>query len=362
MKIGIDGRMIGEKMHGIARYTVNLLKGILNIDKTNQYILLITEKYPYKDDILFDNLSYMCMKSQFISLSEPFELYTVLKRERFDIFHSPSFIPPFYRKGPFLMTIHDMSHLVYSGLSRRLYYKFIIKPYVKKARRILTVSEFSKSEICSAFSLEEEKVSVIYNGVEDRFGLISEKVHIQKVKERHNIPGKFILTIGNEKDHKNLKTLLKAFKKVDRDYFLVLNLEGKGLIEREVRGAGIKERVYFIGYVDDSDMPCLYNAASAFVLVSLKEGFGLPALEAMACGCPVVVSDTSSLPEVCGDAAFYVDPGDVDDIAKGINEVLGDLELRDNLIQKGLKRASLFTWEKASKEVLNLYMELTKYC
>jgi glycosyltransferase involved in cell wall biosynthesis len=356
MNIGIDGRMIGEKMHGIARYTINILKNILNIDKTNRYTLLITDKYPYKNDILADNLSYLSMKSHFVSLSEPFELYNVIKNQKYDIFHSPSFIPPFYSRRPFIMTLHDMNHLINSGLSRRMYYKFIISPYVRKAKRIITVSELSKSEICRAFGLENKRVLVIYNGVEERFRPV-EYGNLDGIKKRYNLPEKFILSIGNERAYKNIKTLLKAMNKVVKEYSLVLNLYPEGSIEKETIQSGLADRVHFIGHVDDRDLPLIYNAASVFVFVSLNEGFGLPPLEAMASGCPAVVSNTSSLPEICGDGAYYVDPNDEISISSGINKVIQDLELRSTLIRKGLGRAKLFSWERAARQLLSLYQE-----
>jgi glycosyltransferase involved in cell wall biosynthesis len=355
MRVGIDGRMIEDKMHGIARYTLNLLKGILNIDRENQYTLLITNKFPYRDEMRFDNLRYVYMKAPFVSLYEPIELRRILGEERFDLFHSPSFIPPFYASRPFLMTIHDLTHLTYPDFRYRFYYKFIITPYIKRAKRIITVSEFSKSEICRAFRLRQENVIVIYNGVEDRFMQVGDERDIPKVRERYGLPDKFILSIGNEKGHKNLKGLLSALKFINKDYSLVLNLNPGGTIERQAREFGVRERVHFIGYIEDMDMPFLYNAAEVFVLVSLNEGFALPALEAMACGCPAVVSNTASLPEVCRDAAYYVDPYSANNIAEGINKVLFDLELRNSLIQKGLERAKQFNWEKASRKMLVLY-------
>lgn len=358
MKIGIDGRMIGDRMHGIARHTLNLLKSILNIDKKNHYVLLITDKFPYRQDMTFDNLRYIYMKSPFVSLSEPLELYTVLRKEKFDLFHSPSFIPPFYSGKPFFMTIHDLSHLTYSGLTRRLYYKFIITPYVKKAKRIITVSEFSKLEICKNFELDEEKVSVVYNGVEDRFKPINNEEDIKKIRECYNLPERFIFTIGNEKIHKNLKILLRAVKYLDKVYPLVVNLDPKGDIEKEARKLGVRERVHFIGYIEDRDLPLLYNAATVFVCISLNEGFGLPVLEAMASGCPSVVSKSASMPEVCGNSAYYVDPYNENDISEGINKAIHNFELRNKLIKKGLERAGLFRWEREARKMIDLYGEI----
>lgn len=354
MRIGIDGRMIGKRMHGIARYTFNLLREILKIDKKNRYSLLITDKFPYMNVMEYDNLTYLPMKSPFVSISEPFELHNVLKKESFDLFHSPSFIPPFYSGGPFIMTLHDMNHLINPGLSKKIYYKFIIKPYLRKAKRILTVSEYSKNEICRAFDLEEDRVSVVYDGVEDRFRPREDKT-IKGIIKHYNLPDRFILTIGNEKKHKNLKLLLRALRDVNKDYPLVLNLEPKGHLMKDVIELGLVDRVNFIGYIDDADLPLLYNAASVFVFISLNEGFGLPPLEAMASGCPSVVSNISSLLEIYGDSAYYVDPTDVTSIATGINRVIEDIELRNTLKRKGLERAKRFRWEDAARRVLDLY-------
>ncbi|MGB9857045.1 MAG: glycosyltransferase family 4 protein, partial [Dictyoglomaceae bacterium] len=207
-------------------------------------------------------------------------------------------------------------------------------------------------------------IKVIYNGVDKEKFKVYEKKELERIKSKYKLPERFILFVGNVKPHKNLKGLLKAFRIVAeefKDLFLVITGKKEGFLkgDKEIfelisKNFPLKERVIFTGYVDEKDLPILYNLAKLFVFPSLYEGFGLPPLEAMACGCPAVVSRIPPLLEICDDAVYYINPYDVGDIAKGITEVLENEKLRKELINKGFERVKEFSWKKSAREYLKL--------
>lgn len=240
---------------------------------------------------------------------------------------------------------------------------------VKFSDTIITVSDFSKSEIAKRTKVDEEKITVIHNGINTELFKTLDNQQSVDTKDKFGLPDKFILFVGNVKPHKNLRRLLMAYEVMYNrgleDHYLVIAGEKEGFItgDKEIfsivhNNQDLKERVRFSGYVDNADLPILYNAASVFVFPSLYEGFGLPPLEAMACGCPTVVSNAASLPEVCGDAAYYVDPNDTESISEGMYKILTDNSLRQHLIKKGLERAKLFSWKKSGGDHIKVFEEI----
>jgi len=360
MNIVLDGRMIGEKMHGIARYAYNLIKGLLNIDQKNKYTVLIGKDFP---DILSNNLERRALRSKWISISEQWELSKVLRELKPDVYHTPSFVAPIFNVSPIVMTIHDVNHMVFRNeysVLHRLYYKFIVKPSAKKSAKILTGSKFSKKEINKYLDISIDKIKVIYNGCGEEFRPVEDFEELTRVRKKYGLPEAFILYVGNYKPHKNVSSLLKAYNKLTCEIPFVLSGKGNKELLGLTKRLRMEEKVIFIGEIQDSDLPAVYNCATLFVFPSFYEGFGLPPLEAMTCGCPVVVSNTSSLPEVCGNAVYYIDPYSVDSIAQGIYKVLIDGNLRKNLMQKGLERAKMFSWEKTANEVLKVFEEIRR--
>jgi len=260
--------------------------------------------------------------------------------------------PLLYRNK--IVTIHDISwkHFPYSvSLRFYLYYRFLIPKIANNSLHIFTVSEFSKKDIIENLKIDSQKITVVYNAVSNRFRYLGLK--------RKNI----ILSVATLQSYKNMQGLIKAFLflkekyKNMREYKLILV---GGINQKVFRKTKFRELVndrrdiIFTGYMSDKELIELYNEAKLFVLVSKFEGFGIPPLEAMACRCPVVVSNVTSLPEVCGDAAYYVDPYSIEDIANGIYKVLVDENLRENLILRGIERVKLFSWETTAKKILNV--------
>ncbi|PKM82452.1 MAG: glycosyltransferase family 1 protein [Firmicutes bacterium HGW-Firmicutes-14] len=361
MQIVIDARMVSEQMHGIARYTYNLAERFSEIDNENNYILLVNNDYLagfVKDK---PNLEIYRVKSSFISTAEQVELPFILKKLGPDLFHTPSFVAPAWCPCRLVMTVHDVNHMVfpqYYAKIHQVYYKYIVRPSAHKAKTVLTVSEFSKGEITRYLGVAPDKIEVTYNGVDSGYRLIKDRSYLDRVREKYCLPEHFILCVSNNKPHKNLKTLLQAFARADTNYSLILSVDPKGEEDTLAGQLGISGRVRFTGHIPDRDLPGLYNLAGLFVFPSLYEGFGLPPLEAMACGTPVIVSSAASLPEVAGDAGIMVEPRDVEGLAQAIGRVLKDQPLRAEMTEKGFRQAQKFTWDNTARETLRVYREV----
>jgi glycosyltransferase involved in cell wall biosynthesis len=259
-----------------------------------------------------------------------------------------------------IITMHDILPIKYPEMYPRMKYHFYytVPLLLKKLRAVICTSENTKKDVTARYAIKDKPVYVIYEGVNRQRFYPREKSVVQK---RYGL-GKYLLYIGDMRPYKNLERSLEAFARLNlTDLSFVIG--GKKDphfypdIAKKVDRLLLKDKVIFLGYVPEEDLPHLYSVAAAFIFPSLYEGFGLPPLEAMACGCPVVASNAASLPEVCGDAVRYVDPYDVESIAQGIHEVLTDEVMRQNLRAKGLERVELFSWEKAAKEHLKIFEE-----
>jgi len=324
-----------------------------------------------------ENLEIIEMNSLIYSINEQLELSIKIPKCA-DIFWSPHFNTPILpiRIKKRVVTIHDVFHLAFFrtlDLREKLYAKVMINTAVRLSKKIITVSKYSKSEIIKYTRVNKDKIVVIYPGTnKERFKVYQNKILLNRIRKKYNLPERFFLFVGNVKPHKNLKSLLKAFEsligeEIIKDYYLVIVGKEKGFItgDKEIfkileRSLDLRKRVIFTGFVSNEDLPIIYNLASVFVFPSFYEGFGLPPLEAMACGCPVLVSNVASLPEVCGDAALYCDPYDVDYIAEKMLQLANKEELKEELREKGFERAKQFSWEKAAKEHIKVFKEVLK--
>jgi len=237
----------------------------------------------------------------------------------------------------------------------------LVPKILQKSQEIVAISENTKNNIVTFYGIDPGRVRVIPPGFEkSRYRL---GINGERTKAKYGLT-EYFLYVGNLLAHKNLRRLLLAFSLITRRLPYKLVIAGHKdpryypALEAEAQALGLAGKVLFLNYVPTDELPALYAGAKVFVFPSLYEGFGLPPLEAMACGCPVIVSNVSSLPEVCGDAAYYVNPYDVESIAEGIHKVLTDEALRQNLIKKGIERVKLFSWEKAAKEHLKVFEEV----
>jgi len=267
-----------------------------------------------------------------------------------------------------VVTIHDCIHLMFPQyLPSRAAYAYARATMWSAAKRsacILTVSESSKRDILHFFNVPADKVVVIYNAIDERFSIPPSEDDVARVRERYQLDQRFVLYVGNIKPHKNLVRLIEAFDELrgrfDDLKLLIIGDEISKLpaLRRAVHRNKLHKFVRFLGYLKDDTLTVLYRLASVFVFPSLYEGFGLPPLEAMASGTPVVTSNVSSLPEVTGDAAVLVDPYDVDSIADGMRRILDDPRLAEELRIKGLKRAREFSWERSVEKTQRVYREV----
>ena len=322
-KIDFDARWIGD--HGIGRFAKEVRRRLprdtvdfYGADPISLRGLLELEKY---------------------SLSSA-------SRIKDKLFFSPGYAPPLSWKGPFIFTIHDLIHIDVieeSSRSKKAYYNHIIKPAIFRAQKILTVSEYSRQRLLEWSGVDAERVVVVGNGVDVAF---SPEGH------KHEPGYPYILYIRNVKPHKNVLKLLEAFSLIDiPELRLLLSGSADTATGHAALRLGIYERVIFTGHIPESELPAYYRGAAVVTMPSLYEGFGLPPLEGMAAGVPVVVSNTTSLPEVVGDAGVLVDPAQAESIADGLTRALCDSDLRRRLVKLGLERAKQFSWDDVGARV-----------
>jgi glycosyltransferase involved in cell wall biosynthesis len=317
-----DARWIGN--HGIGRFARRLQELLPELLATS----LVSFRVPRRPSHPLD----------------PFLLGLALRRANPNLFFSPGYNPPVGWPGAFVFTLHDLNHLCVNADSnalKRAYYRYVIQPACHTARFVLTVSEYSRGEISAWAKIEEEKIINVGNGVGPPFTPIG-------CKYKPEYP--YLLYVGSRKPHKNLSRLLQAYaiSGVSGNVRLLLSGKPEKNISIEISRFGLNGKVVFADLSSDDRLSEAYRGALAFLFPSLYEGFGLPPLEAMACGVPVLTSNVCSLPEVAGDAALLVSPFDVEEIAEGIRRLVYDSALQLQLREKGLRRAKLFSWEETA--------------
>jgi glycosyltransferase involved in cell wall biosynthesis len=292
-------------------------------------------------------------------------------RTRAGLLHEPHYVLPPLTHCRSVVTIHDCIHLRFPQyLPKRgalAYARAQMGSAAGRSNRILTVSEASKRDILEFFKVAPEKVTVIYNGIDERFATPPPEDKMRAIEERYQLQGEFALYVGNVKPHKNVERLLDAFHLVRQsgleDLKLVVigdDISKYAALRRAVHRYNLHKYVRFLGFLPDETLAVVYRLAAVFVFPSLYEGFGLPPLEAMACGTPVVTSNVSSLPEVMGDAALLVDPYSAEAIADAMRRVLTDTALRSDLSARGLARAGEFSWERSARRVREIYDEVAR--
>jgi len=354
---------------GIGTYLQNIIPQI----KEDLNLILIGKKedigrYHWSKDIEIIETS-----SEFYSIKEQFELPK--KIPKCSLFWSPHYNVPIFpiKAKSRIVTIHDVFHLAFYNqltLSQKIYAKVVMGAATKLSDKIITVSEFSKSEIVKYTGINSNKIKVIYNGIDTKkFSPIQNQELLENVRQKYLLPNQFFLFVGNVKPHKNLQGLIKAFallkkhKKLEEFNLVIVGkkegfITGDKEIERLINELSLESFIKFTGFVMDNDLPAIYNLASALIFPSFYEGFGFPPIEAMACGCPVIASNAASLPEICEDAVLYVDPYKTEDIAQKIELLLTDESLIDRLKEMGFQRVRQFTWERCAVETLKTIEEI----
>ncbi len=356
--IAIDVRMLGHS--GIGTYVTSLVPRIVAARKDWRFCLLGSRDA--MRSLGWDrlpNVEMVDFSSGIYSLAEQVQWVRGVSRGA-DLVWSPHYNIPFVSRGKLMVTVHDVAHLAmpqfFRGLHKRLYAWTMFAAVRTRADRVLCVSRFTGDELARLVGIGNERIEIVHNGIDEGW--------FQLESGNPPRPGPYLLYVGNVKPHKNLGILLKAFRLLlDRiPHDLVIAGETEGFITGDNEAMGVAaefpDRIVVTGRVPNDELRRLVANAQALVLPSLYEGFGLPALEAMACGCPVLVSTAASLPEVCGDAAVYFDPRDERNVAEQILSVIENDELRENLRERGRRHASEFSWDKAAGKTLTVIDEL----
>jgi glycosyltransferase involved in cell wall biosynthesis len=359
-RIGIDVRKIHD--FGIGTYIRSLVRELSRIDPNREYVVFqnTDEKMAWAENIIpveDDSPKY--------SLREHISLPIRMRRYRIDLFHSPHYVLPVARPCRAVVTIHDLIHLFYPpSPAAALYARVMMNAAIRSASRVLTVSNASREDLVRVLRVDPEKIVVVHNAVDARFVPTDSGRAREEVARTIGLEEEYVLCVSNCLPHKNLRRLIEAFARLRRSGFgghLVLaGVDARRAREltRYVRVNRLGTCVHFPGFVSDSFLPALYGGARLFVFPSLYEGFGLPPLEAMACGIPVVVSDTPALTEVVGKAGLRVDPERVESIEEGMARLLGDPALHARYAREGLRRASRFSWRAAAEQTLRVYEEV----
>lgn len=370
MRIGIDGReLLRNQITGIGRFLSNFLKYAPEIKPDWEFILFMNQHNAGADVPICPNLKQMVIPENWTFWWDQVKLPKYLRKEKIDIFFSPYYKAPIFSPCPTVITIHDIAPFVKCRATfSRLHYghkRFALRIwsrfFARRATKNITVSNYSKKDIMNIFEISEEKIAVVYEGVREEFKP-KEKEDVEKVKERYGIRGKYIFYIGNFEPHKNVEGILRAYSKINyelqKNCKLVIGGKKDGnfkKIKRLCLNLKIKKNAIFPGFIEDADLPALYSGAEIFLFPSFYEGFGLPPLEAMACGTPVISSNRTSLPEILGDAPILINPQNPDEIAKAIENILTNENLQKELKKKGIKRAAQFSLEDMSKKILDIF-------
>lgn len=373
LRIAIDARMYGLEHAGIGRYILNLVNQIEKIDKKNEYFIFLRKKYYQKLRFKSKRFKKVLVDIPHYSFKEQIVLPLQLIKLRPDLVHFPHFNVPIFWRGKYVVTIHDLIKHESRGVEtttrptplywfKYIIYQLTVFSAIKRAQKIITPSKWWKKELIKRYRLKPAKIVVTYEGAGEFLGK-KPSLSGQAALKKYGISKPFVIYTGSLYPHKNVLRLVKAVIRLNEQgekLSLVIACARNVFLERfkreveKVKGFNL---VVLAGFVPDKELMALYQEAEAFITPSLLEGFGLPGLEAMAVGLPVISSDASCLPEIYEKAAIYFDPLDVEDIAKKIKKVRRDKEIREELIKEGFGQVKKYSWQKMAERTLKVYHE-----
>ncbi len=370
LKILINASIVDRKPTGLGRYTLEVVNRLISISNNFLDYYIVTSVPEYfninRGHILkIPKFTQPLYGKKAAFLRFVYSNFILHKLNSISLIYSPTHHGLFTSSVRQIITIHDLLPIRFKSIYSKesvayFYYKMILPMLMRKSEKLIVPSEYTKFDVVN-LGVSPDKITVIYNGISLKYNTSLSRSYFLK---KYGITQEYILSVGTTSfPYKNAEGLIKAFSNILNrlDYELVFcGGRNKYLQDLKylVQSLGIEKKVKFLSYLDDCDLYHLYKFSSIFVYPSTFEGFGIPPLEAMACGCPIVVSNVAALPEVCGDAAYYVDPYDVEDIARGIHTVLSDENLQKELVRKGFERVKLFSWEKSSKKLIEVIEEV----
>ena len=374
LRIGIDGReLLSDQLTGIGRYLRNFLEIAVLTYPEHQFIIYGNQHTAF--DLEAPNLELRIVTERFTFWWDQVVLGRLIRNGRLDVFLSPYNKGPYFASCPVVLTVHDLIYLEISDrgpIGKYVYnttYKAVRGPNIRSASRIITDSQYSKRDIVQKLGVPPDKVYSIPIAISPAYRPIRDASQIEDFTTKHGISHPYILYVGNFKPHKNVGCLVEAFADLPEDLKAAYQLALCGRrdrfrdeIQRTAEGLGLGDRVIFLDFVADSEMPLLYSAADVFAFPSLYEGYGLPPLEAMACGTPVVSSGSTSLQEVVGSGGMIVDARHPEEMRQALESVLTQDEHRRALVEAGLRHVKAFTMESAAEQVLNTLKEAADSC
>jgi glycosyltransferase involved in cell wall biosynthesis len=373
MKICVDLSAGVHGRAGIGRYAVELLSGLVATDLENQYTLFYNRPEDAQVPAALQHLPARTISSSAkywrfrTLLAHLFHRPQELLSGSVDVFHATSNLLPNLSQTGTVFTLHDLIFQLHPATHTRLnrwFLSLMMPIFLRKADHIIAVSNTTASDAVHLYNLNQDKMSVIYEGITPHFQPVTDDRQQQQIRIQYALPQRFIFFVGTLEPRKNLPNLIRAFAAAKLDEVKLVIAGKRGWMYQPifdlVQELGLEQDVQFVGFIPDEDLPALYSLAEAFVFPSLYEGFGLPVLEAMACGTPVITSNISSLPEVTGDAALLIDPSNVQEMSLAIGRLVKDASLRQELGQRGLCQASQFSWRRAAEETLDVYRSVSK--
>ncbi|WP_257668231.1 glycosyltransferase family 4 protein [Parapedobacter tibetensis] len=368
-RIGIEvQRLFRPKKHGMEVVALELVRELQVMDRYNEYTLFVKNDADWCIEESA-NVKIRALDARPYPIWEQISLPLSAKSAQLDILHSTCNTSTLFPPVPLVLTLHDIIYLEKLDMAGTLYQNFgnvyrrlVVPAIARKAAAIITVSEFERSVMVDRLDIPEEKVKVIHNAVHNRFNNRYAHDQVEAFRKSKGLPAHFLLFLGNTAPKKNTKNVIEAYVRyvymvASPLPIVVLDYSEKLVVDQllTLGAADLFSNFIFPGYIHPDNMPLIYNASTLFVYPSLRESFGLPILEAMACGVPVITSNTSAMPEVAGDAAVLVNPSDTLALAEAMQHILDNPDVKKELVAKGLKRATEFTWRNAALKLLNLY-------
>lgn len=373
MRIGIDARLLTYR-RGMGNYIRYMLAELANLPGKDQFVLYVNDlraaEYAPKDP----RFMIRKIRSTFYPFWEQISLPLAVKHDRLDVLHCPANTAPIFLPKPLklILTIHDVMYLFPNSIlpqspslyqrAGRLYYRWMTPQAAKRAVRIMTVSESSKRDIADKLCVPSEKIQMVYEAGNATCRRFNDPLPVLEVKKHYAIEGRYVFALGALDPRKNTVHVIRAYTRLLRIYSQPVQLVLAGLSQEAknkfnvlVSELGLNGKVVVLGFISEQELAALYNGAELFLYPSLYEGFGMPVLEAMTCGAPVVTSPSGSLPEIAGDAALMVDPHNPDEIAEAMLRILSDNLLRERLIKMGMEQAGRFSWAHTARQVLDVY-------